>query len=50
MKAIVSPFKGLRIEDFMKIHGNMPDSVQIRSFLTVVGPDRASEILSSSGR
>ena len=38
LKAIVSPFKGLRIEEFMKIHGSMPDQVQIRSFLTVGGP------------
>ena len=38
LKAIVSPFKGLRIEEFMKIHGGMPDQVQIRSFLTVGGP------------
>ena len=38
LKAIVSPFKGLRIEEFMKIHGSMPDQVQIRSFITVGGP------------
>lgn len=50
MKSIVSPFKGLRIEDFMKIHGSMPDCVQIRSFLTVNGPERTQDLLSSSGR
>jgi len=49
MKAIVSPFKGLRIEDFMKIHGSMPDMVQIRSFLTVGAPERSAE-LNSGGR
>ena len=38
LKAIVSPFKGLRIEEFMKIHGSMPDQVQIKSFMTVGGP------------
>lgn len=38
LKAIVSPFKGLRIEEFMKIHGSMPDQVQIRSFITIGGP------------
>lgn len=37
VRAIVSPFKGLRIEEFMKIHGSMPDQIQIRSFLTVSG-------------
>lgn len=44
LKAIVSPFRGLRIEEFMKIHGSMPDQVQIRSFMTVGGPspDQAS--------
>ena len=43
LKAIVSPFKGLRIEEFMKIHGSMPDQVQIRSFLTVGGPQHAMQ-------
>ena len=43
LKAIVSPFKGLRIEEFMKIHGSMPDQVQIRSFLTVGGPQQGQE-------
>jgi len=38
LKAIVSPFRGLRIEEFMKIHGSMPDQVQIKSFMTVGGP------------
>ena len=42
LKAIVSPFKGLRIEEFMKIHGSMPDQVQIRSFLTVAGANPAA--------
>ena len=48
MKAIVSPFKGLRIEDFMKIHGSMPDMVQIRSFLTVGAPEKGAELNSTS--
>ena len=42
LKAIVSPFKGLRIEEFMKIHGSMPDQVQIRSFITVAGANPAA--------
>ena len=35
IKAIISPFKGCKIEEFMEIHGNMLEQVQISSFLTI---------------
>ena len=38
LKAVVSPFKGVKPEDFMKMHKNMIDSAtmpNLKSFITI---------------